>query len=385
MDIAKIENSNNIVSAQELVTRQYQGLKFQCPECHVELIASGGNERIRPYFKLKPNTNHDASCSFYIVPKELEFVDFVARLLELHPKYENVRTHGILGNKVRYSLDLQAVRNSSENLIIECKRRPPLGLKSANAMLRQISSYISSSNGGKGVICIPASFSEDEVELFESNGIEVWDLNFLAREFGQYIRKNSPDHYSSLVMARVSNSGESSQEDSLIQQLRECKSGKQDWLVYQNLVGDILEHLFTPSLKSPISELSDYSKVNRRDFILPNYATSGFWAVIRNRYSADHIVVDAKNYSKRVGKKDVLQISNYLKKFGAGLFGVIVSRHGGDSAGCEVTLREQWALYGKLILVLKDEHIIAMLRAKRDGAEPEDILVQLIQKFRLSM
>ncbi|WP_191116422.1 hypothetical protein [Vibrio alginolyticus] len=80
-----------------------------------------------------------------------------------------------------------------------------------------------------------------------------------------------------------------------------------------------------------------------------------------------------------------MQISNYLKKFGAGLFGVIVSRHGGDSAGCEVTLREQWALYGKLILVLKDEHIIAMLRAKRDGAEPEDILVQLIQKFRLSM
>nr|WP_232473145.1 HNH endonuclease [Vibrio anguillarum] len=385
MDIAKIENSNIIITAQELVTRRHQDLKYQCPECNVELIASGGNERIRPYFKLKPNTNHDADCSFYIVPKELEFVDFVAGLLKSHPKYDNVRTHDILGNKVRYSLDLQAVRNSSENLIIECKRRPPLGVKSANAMLRQITSYVSSSNGGKGVICVPATFSEEEVVLFESNGVEVWDLNFLACEFGKYISKNSLDHYSSLVMARVSNSGELSQEDSLIQQLRECESGKQDWLVYQNLVGDILEYLFTPSLKSPISELSDYSKVNRRDFILPNYATSGFWAVIRNRYSADYIVVDAKNYSKRVGKKDVLQISNYLKKFGAGLFGMIVSRHGGDSAGCEVTLREQWALHGKLILVINDEHIVAMLRAKRDGAEPEDILVQLIQKFRLSM
>lgn len=106
---------------------------------------------------------------------------------------------------------------------------------------------------------------------------------------------------------------------------------------------------------------------------------------MRERYSADYIVVDAKNYSKKVGKKDVLQVANYLKEFGAGLFGIIITRHGGDMAGCESTLREQWVLNRKLILVLNDEDLIAMLRAKADNLEPETVLIQRIEQFRLSM
>jgi len=32
----------------------------------------------------------------------------------------------------------------------------------------------------------------------------------------------------------------------------ECEPGRNEWPVYQSLVGDILEHLFTPSLVKPI-------------------------------------------------------------------------------------------------------------------------------------
>lgn len=167
--------------------------------------------------------------------------------------------------------------------------------------------------------------------------------------------------------------------------LAECGAGRQDWLLYQKLIGEILEQLFYPELNKPISELSDKPRVNRRDFILPNYAESGFWAFMRSKYHADYIVVDAKNYSKKVGKAEILQIANYLKAHGAGLFGIICSRQGGDERGCEHTLREQWLVHQKLILVLNDKDLSALLRAKSEGRSTQDILGAKIEEFRLSM
>jgi hypothetical protein len=97
-------------------------------------------------------------------------------------------------------------------------------------------------------------------------------------------------------------------------------------MTYQKLVGRTLEYLFCPPLKTPISELGDRPAVNRRDLILPNYAPDGFWKFMRDNYQADYIVVDAKNYRGEVKKKDALQVANYLKPHGAGLFGLIITR-----------------------------------------------------------
>ena len=43
-----------------------------------------------------------------------------------------------------------------------------------------------------------------------------------------------------------------SREIALADALMECEPGRNEWPVYQSLVGDILEHLFTPSLVKPI-------------------------------------------------------------------------------------------------------------------------------------
>ncbi|MCX0450289.1 hypothetical protein, partial [Aeromonas veronii] len=140
----------------------------------------------------------------------------------------------------------------------------------------------------------------------------------------------------------------------LLDRLKSYKPGRKDCYLYQSLVGDILEHIFSPPLNKPLPELSDKIKANRRDFIMPNYSSEGFWYYIREKYSADYIVVDAKNYSRKVKKNDVLQIANYLKPHGVGKFGLIFSRNGGDATGCEHTLREQWMVHEKMIIVLDD-------------------------------
>jgi hypothetical protein len=106
---------------------------------------------------------------------------------------------------------------------------------------------------------------------------------------------------------------------------------------------------------------------------------------LRNQYKADYLVVDAKNYKNQIKKASILQISNYLKPHGSGLFGVIFTRKGGDLRGCYHTLREQWMAHKKMIVVLNDEDVENMLLAKSSGGSPEDIIGKKIELFRLSM
>ena len=185
-----------------------------------------------------------------------------------------------------------------------------------------------------------------------------------------------------MLLTAIAGEQEGSRGRDLLGKLKACNPGRKDCYLYQGLIGEIIEELFCPPLDKPIQEVNDFTKSNRRDFIVPNYATDGFWSFLREKYSADYVVVDAKNYSRKVKKSDVLQIANYLKPHGAGLFGIIFSRNGGDSAGCLHTIREQWMVHQKLILVLDDTDVENMLLSS-GGAE--DLIGAKIEEFRLSM
>lgn len=123
---------------------------------------------------------------------------------------------------------------------------------------------------------------------------------------------------------------------------------------------------------------------NRRDFIFPNYCDKGFWAYLRSKYLADYIVIDAKNYRQKISKKEVLQISNYLKEHRTGLFVMIITRNG-VSESAIYTLREVWVVDKKMIIILQDNDIEQMLLEKISNREPENIIRQKIEDFRLSI
>ncbi|MCW3158599.1 hypothetical protein [Micropruina sonneratiae] len=132
----------------------------------------------------------------------------------------------------------------------------------------------------------------------------------------------------------------------------------------------------------PYTESPTRDGVNRRDIIIPNYASDGFWAHMLLFYSAHYIVVDAKNYVGAVKKREVLQLGNYLSQHGAGLFGMIACRTALD-AGAEITRRELWAFHRKMIVVLNDDDLIQMLVAHAGGSDPGDVIRQKIEDFRL--
>ncbi len=318
----------------------------------------------------------------------MEFERFLVSVLKEHSSYLHVEQDALLGRDMRYRIDILASRKvggSTESLIIECKVSPPNSPGQLERLLGVFARYREVNKESKLVLAIPATLSEYSLEALRAASVEVWDLDFLSGEFFDVIDRVPESIFKIVIASHTARTGVSTIEEGFISSIKSCAPGKQDCYVYQKLVGEILAHLFSPPLIEPIPELSDNSKANRRDFIMPNYADSGFWAFLRERYSADYIIVDAKNYTKKVGKKDILQISNYLKSHGAGLFGLIFSRSGGDLSGCEVTLREQWLVHQKMIVVLDDEDVISMLLAKSDGRPPEQILGNKIEQFRLSM
>ncbi|MEN5347402.1 HNH endonuclease signature motif containing protein [Achromobacter mucicolens] len=351
---------------------------------HLVPISNGGEPSEKNLIILCPNCHKTLDRQ----PREIEFVSFITELLKLHPGFSEVRQEVLLGRETRYRADILVNRTSGggkEALLIECKTPIVFAAGSIRNAISQLETYRAVYGDCRLVLAIPATLTEADLLSLRAANIEAWDLPYIESQFPAEIQKAPPSYYKALFLAQIGRPERVAREKELIDSLASCNPGKTDCYVYQALVGEILECLFTPPLGKPIPELSDKSEANRRDFIMPNYAESGFWSFLRQKYDADYIVIDAKNYTRKVKKQEVLQIANYLKPHGAGLFGLIVSRKGGDTSGCEHTLREQWMVHRKLILVLDDEDIKAMLMAKSDGRLAEDVLGQRIERFRLSM
>ena len=95
-------------------------------------------------------------------------------------------------------------------------------------------------------------------------------------------------------------------------------------------------------------------------------------------------MIDAKNRKHKISKEGALQIANYLKPHGTGKFGIIATRSDASPA-CLHTITEQWALYRKMIVLLTDEDVERMLLDAGSGGNPEDVIGEKIEKFRLGM
>lgn len=318
-----------------------------------------------------------------------EFETALADLMQASGKYRDIQTEAALplGRGAPRRADILAKsEDGGETILIECKETPTIGDVRLLEALRQLKSYEALAGGARLVLALPARLNAQQKNAALLEGIEVWDLDEIAARFREGLdRVNHPLLRSLLhAAAALNRTSAETPESRLLYKLRELEPGRGAWSAYQKLVSRIFEHLFCPPLSTPIVNLADDADVNRRDIILPNYAEAGFWAFVRGRYAADFIVVDAKNYTEEIGKSDALQILNYLKRHGAGQLGIIVTRKGANAA-CMAVIREHWAHFEKMLIILSDDHIERMLRVKEACGPAEDVIRQWVEEFRLSM
>lgn len=308
---------------------------------------------------------------------------YLCEVLMASDNFRNVKSEVRNRDKL---IDIVAERREGErwkSIAIEVRSSNALTLSRINQIIYQLNVVqANSKNKYKFILAVFSKLTETALSLLQQNDIEVWDIEYIAKTFADEIA-DTPNVLFQDLLKRQLKYSQKSKEEEYIEKLKNCIAGKDHWSEYQKIVGEILSYLFCPPLSEPLKEKYDYAKVNRKDFVFPNYSERGFWAFLRDNYKADYIVVDAKNYAKNILKKDVLQIANYLKPHGAGLFGIIVSRNGyGESA--YYCLREVWMQEKKLIVSLQDNDIEQMLLEKESGNPPENVIRQKIEDFRLS-
>jgi hypothetical protein len=321
-----------------------------------------------------------ASCHRTMGAREFHFANYLASLMDESGNFLSLRTEAVVGG---YRADIVAQErwgSLTRPVVVECKAQASLTRDRVAAAIYQLKQAEGLEGRPRLVLALPGKVSPAGMEMLQAAGIELWDGNYIAKAFAAQIA-NQPNPFFSFQLPRPVEPGP---HEKILAAIQACPKGKENWSLYQQLVGQLLKLCFCPPLTSPIGELADHSRVNRRDFILPNPAENGFWRYLQRRYSADYIVVDAKNSAKRITKKDILQIANYLKPQGTGMFALIFSRMGADN-GAAHTIREQWLLHKKMIVVLDDLIVESILTDSSAGGSGTPPLEDLIQRFRLSM
>lgn len=312
--------------------------------------------------------------------RELHFVNYLASLMDESGQFFAVRTEAIVGGYRADILAQETWGTLTRSVVVECKAQASLTRDRIAAAIYQLKHAENVEPRPRLVLAILGKVSTAGMKMLQTAGVELWDGRYIARTFSAQIA-NQPNPFFPFHFAKQV---EPNPYDKLLTEVRACPKGKESWSLYQQLIGQLLKLCYCPPLTSPIAELSDHSRANRRDFILPNPAEHDFWRYLQRRYSADYIVVDAKNSAKRITKKDILQIANYLKPQGTGMFAIIFSRLGADN-GAVHTVREQWLLHQKMIVVLDDAIVESILTDSSAGGAGTQPIDDLIQRFRLSM
>lgn len=318
---------------------------------------------------------------------EMRFLELIVSLLTEHPDYDNVVINYKIGkkNQIRF-VDLSADLIKGEEtrkVLVEIKGYYSITKSRLEATVKHIDNIRKEVPGAKFVIAMSGIIDNKIKEYLSERDIDIWDINSLYELFAVEIQKLSPENKDYLDNIRET-AERKSRADELISKLKKLPLQKGLWMDYQKLCQEIFEYLFSPPLGKPMAEASDYQNANRRDIIMANYAESGFWHYMRQEYRAPFIVADAKNWSVRFGKNQVLQMANYLKRPGLGHFGIIISRIGGARSAI-ICQRDKWIIDNKLIIFLQDEDLIAMLELRKLKKDPSTVIRQIIEDFRIKV
>ncbi|MCK4951277.1 MAG: KTSC domain-containing protein [Gammaproteobacteria bacterium] len=356
---------------------------FNVAEDIYQSIASSAS--IGAYFakNIKGRYTHAAlsNASF----RELDFIRYLSKLMEANDDFSNIYLEpGFTDSENRTLRPDIVCEFKNKTLVIEAKNIASVTNKRVDDYIAQVKRYEFIGDDIQLVIAFPDELQVAYEDHFNKENILVWDASKLASIFSHQLEVIRESPLYPILFSAGTKRLEASRSKLFIENLNSIKPGKSDWNSYQKLIANIMEYLFTPPLGKPRYELADKTKTNRRDITIPNYAENGFWRLLREGNFADYIVIDAKNLTKLIEKRDVLQVSNYLKKFGTGLFGMIVSRNKPHQNAIH-TQREHWIADNKLIIFLQDEDIIQMLTMKDGAGKPEEVIRQKIEDFRLSL
>jgi len=164
--------------------------------------------------------------------------------------------------------------------------------------------------------------------------------------------------------------------EQLCEELATLPVGQKAARQFEDFVGEVIRLCFFRSLSNVQPRARDVSGTIVRDWIASNRAASGFWAIVREKYSATQVIWECKNYAD-ITADDFQQIAYYMGEQ-AGRFGIIVCRS--SSPLPQHTFDHVRRIFSQtkgLVLLLRESDTKTFLRQALNGKQSEHHLQDL--------
>jgi hypothetical protein len=330
-----------------------------------------------------------------------EFEDLVRRILEaVDFKVERHSPRGDKGFDFSGSLDVE--KFAIEVKYYRTSRAQPRLIEAAAAR-------VANNSGGpldrKGLLIVSCVLPEPQrkalVEKFSISIFDRSDLETLTSEkpllneelsallgsnLSQFLETEKPSD--PLKRERPAPRKTVAPEDTLgttlCTHIRAVQPGKEEWALYEALCVDSLSYLFKNDLHGGRRQNRTDDGLNRFDFVCRLRPTTEFWRFLIDHLNSRYVVFEFKNYTGMISQGQVLTTEKYLLERGLRRVAIILSRKGADENAHKMAqgaMRE----HGKLILVLDDDKLCAMLRSKERGEDPSDLLFEWADDFLLKL
>ncbi len=163
----------------------------------------------------------------------------------------------------------------------------------------------------------------------------------------------------------------------LMEELATLPHGKDASKRFEDLIGEVIRLCFFRSLSNVQAKCREVDGRIARDWVASNRAASGFWSIVRNKYSATQVIWECKNYGD-LSADDFQQVAYYMNDQ-AGKFVIMVCR---ASAPFEQHIfqhvrRVSQQTKGGIVLVLKESDTRTFVRQALNGKQSEPHLQDL--------
>ena len=240
-------------------------------------------------------------------------------------------------------------------------------------------------------------------EIAQQYGIFVWDIKNLLYLCGENIgllsmlqqitpypltgiKSIQPIEADFSVKSKAPSASETNYESQLIEKLKNCKAGKSNKAdkEYEKICSEIITYLFKNEFSQFSEQHTTKDDMFRMDIICGLKGTVAFWKFLINYYNTKFVVFECKNYSRKIEQNLIYVTDKYLFNPALRNVAFIISRKGFNDNAQKAALgilKE----HGKLILDLTDLDLEIMIKAKSEGKEPSDFLLDKVEKLLMGV
>ncbi len=146
---------------------------------HILPTASGGTDDDSNLTLLCANCNRSFDRGGI---SELEFISYLAKLIEGNHHFENTQVEAAIGESRRYRADITTVKRrkgKTQTVLVECKNYAFLNGRRIREAIDQISRYREVAPFDSSALAFPGRLSESATDEIKAAGIDVWDVDSL--------------------------------------------------------------------------------------------------------------------------------------------------------------------------------------------------------------